>query len=146
MSETITVACKLPHGLVLRLHHKVETQEPLPGGGTKKVPRWMPNPQAPTVVLKGYLQKYKPGNAPMSVGSQFALTEGVDKDFFDEWLKQNQDLDAVANGLVFASEKFDTVTGLMKDFSGTRSGLEPIDPDKLPRGVSSYKKDDQAAA
>jgi hypothetical protein len=145
MSETVTVACKLPHGLVLRLHEQVETPEPLPGGGTKKVKVWRPINMAP-VVLKGYLDRYNPGNAPVSKGSSFALTEGVDKDFFDAWLKQNHDHDAVANGLIFAANNSDTLNGLVKDFAGTRSGLEPIDPDKLPKRISSYKKDDQAAA
>lgn len=139
MSATVTVACKLPHGLVLRVFDKASVHEPMPGGGTKPVARFQPRPQ--TVAIKGYLNKYKPGLPPAAVGSSYALTHGVDKEFFDEWMKQNAEHDAVLNGLIFADEKNDTVNGLVKDNADTRSGFEPVDPTKLPRRIESYSQD-----
>lgn len=137
MAGTVTVACKLPHGLVLRLMNKTTVPEGQRDGGTKNVPKWVPRPQSPTITLKGYLDKYQPGLPPAARGSSYALTPGIDKDFFDEWLKQNHDLDAVVNGLVFADEKLDAVEAMTREMADVRSGLEPIDPSKLPRGIQA---------
>ncbi|MBB3743903.1 hypothetical protein FHX10_003402 [Rhizobium sp. BK591] len=133
MAETVTVACKMPHGLILRVFDKVKVQEPMPGGGTKGVDRAMPRPE--TVTLKGYLEKYDPSLPPAARGSSYALTYGVDKDFFELWLKQNHDLDAVVNHLVFAHDQ-DTA-GMAEEYRNTRSGLEPVDPTKLKGRVTT---------
>lgn len=137
MSETVTVACKLPHGLVLRVFDKLPVEEPLPGGGTKKVSRAFP--RAETVTLNGYLEKYSPGLAPAAKGSRYALTHGVNKEFFDLWMKQNHDLDAVRNGLIFSDEKPDVLLDQAREFAETKSGLEPVDPSNLPRRIETFK-------
>lgn len=139
--ETVTVACKLPHGLVLRIHKQQDEMEPTAGGGMRKVKVWRPDADSGPITVRGYLEKYDPKNPPTAKGSDFALTEGVSKEFWETWLKQNQELDLVKRGLIFADEKRDVVTGLMKDMKDQRSGLEPIDPDKLPKGIQTYRKD-----
>jgi hypothetical protein len=133
MSDKVTVACKLPHGLILRVFDKQKVQEPMPGGGTKAVERAFPRPQ--TVTLKGYLDKYDPSIPPAARGSSYALTHDVDKDFFDLWLKQNHDLDAVTNHLVFAHDQ-DTL-GMTEEYKATRSGLEPVNPRALKGRVQT---------
>lgn len=140
MPSTVTVACKMPHGLVLRVFDMVEVQEPLPGGGTKPVPKAQPRPQ--TVTLKGYLEKYNPELPPAARGSSFALTHGVDKEFFETWLKQNQDLDLVRNNLVFAMKRVDKAK--LREFEKQRSGLEPVDRARLPKGITPFKKEEAA--
>ncbi len=126
----ISVVLKHPHGLILRVFDMVDGHEPLPGGGTKTVQR--AQPRADKVFIRGYLDKYDPAMPPLSIGSRFAVTHNVDKDFFELWLKQNHDHDAVVNGILYASESPEDAAASIrekeKDFT---SGLEPLDPTKL---------------
>jgi hypothetical protein len=137
MPGTVTVACKMPHGIICRLFKMVDAEEPLPGGGTKAVKR--AEPTGSTIKLNGYLKPAQGDEpAPPAMPGSYALTHGVDKDLFDEWLKQNQDLDMVKNKLIFAAEKTDYVQHKAKDQNPHfKCGLEPIDRNKLPRGIKS---------
>jgi hypothetical protein len=76
----------------------------------------------------------------------YALTPGVDREFFEEWLRQNKSMPAVVKGLIFASDSMDTLTKRSKEHAKTKNGLEPIDPKNPPRvgrlKVERYKKDD----
>lgn len=138
-AATVTVACKMPHGLVLRLFDMVDTPDPQRDGTTKLVKQ--AKPRLDRVVIKGYAEKYDPSIPPAARGSAFALTHGVDKEFFDEWLRQNKDLDAVKNGLIFASEKRDDAAAKAKEMGKQLCGLEPISRDRLPRNIQTFKKD-----
>jgi len=139
MTATVSVACKLPHGLVLRLFDIVDAVESNALGDVRAIKRAEPRPEV--VTIKGYLEKQRPDQPMAARGSSYAVTHGVDKDFFEKWLVQNKDHDAVKNKLIFASEKQDTVRGMMNEFKGTRSGLEPVDPNNLPKNVQTYKQD-----
>jgi hypothetical protein len=142
--DTIVVACKLPHGLRMRLFEMVDSQEAVAGGGFRMTKR--AQPASDIVEIRGYLHDVKRSPVAMpSIGSSYALTDGINKDFFTKWLEQNADLDAVRNNLVFAHER-DTA-GQAREFKDTRSGVEPIDPNKAvmkPNAnvtVGSYEKD-----
>lgn len=141
MSDTVTVACKLPHGLVLRLHEMVEMNEPTAGGGFRKVKR--AQVIGDPVTLKGYVRRFdrRLDPAPVAQTSSFALTPGVDADFFKRWLSQNADLDAVKNNLVWAHTETDMVEGFIREHEAQKSGFEPIDPNNLPRGIQAFKQD-----
>lgn len=141
MTETVTVACKMPHGLILRVFDWQEVQDPLPGGGTKAVKQAIPRTH--TVMINGYLDKYDPELPPAARSSAFRLTPGVDKEFFEKWLEQNKDHDAVKNSLIFTTKGKDR--GKPREHEKQRCGLEPINRDRLPRGIKPFKKDDQAA-
>lgn len=138
MPGTVTVACKLPHGLILRLFEMVDHDEAQPGGGYKTIKR--ARPRGEEIRIKGYQEPNRNVPPPAMDGS-YALTHGVDKDFFDEWMKQNADHPAVKNKLIFASEKTENVRAQVRENEGRRSGFEPIDPDKLPRGLKTYSRD-----
>jgi hypothetical protein len=137
MPETVTVACKHPHGLILRLFKMADVQEPLPGGGTKTVQRAQPLPQQ--ITIRGYAQKYDPALPPAAKGSKFALTEGVDKEFFEEWLRQNHDHHMVVNKLIwsYANAKGEgandrrNLKAKAGELRDVKCGLEPIDPKSL---------------
>ena len=134
--STVTVACKLPHGLFLRLFKMVEYSEPVMGGGSKIVPR--AEQIGGAVTIHGYAAPF--GKPPVAqVVGGYALTPNVDADFFAEWLKQNADHDVVKNNLIFANEKPESVHGKAKGRESIRNGLEPIDPNKLPKGIESAK-------
>lgn len=142
MSDTLTVACKLPHGLVLRLHEMVEINEPTAGGSFRKVKRAQVIGEP--VTIRGYLRRFDRATeqAPLASGSSFALTQGVDADFFKKWLDQNKDLDAVRNGLIYAHGDADFVEGFIKEHAAVKSGLEPVDPNNLPKGIKAFTKED----
>ncbi len=149
-SATVTVACKLPAGLILRLWTLREYDEPVLGGGTRtgKIAEPSSLNGVNEVRLTGYcVPKGQDRNFEIAGGSiGYALTPGVPRDFFEEWLKQNADLPAVRKGLIFASDRRDALDHHAKDHAKTRNGLEPIDPKNPPRvgrlRVERYKKDD----
>ncbi len=139
MANLITVACKMPHGVICRLHEMVDVEEPLPGGGTKTVKR--ARPTGSVFKLNGYLKPAVGDEpAPPAAPGAFALTHGVDEDLFNAWMAQNHDLDMIRNGLIFASAKADYVKSKANEREkDVRCGLEPINRSKLPRGIQDGK-------
>lgn len=139
MPGQVTVACKLPHGLILQICKEVETLEAQRDGTNKVVKEWRRLPEK--VKINGYLAKYRVDLPPAAQDSSYALTHGVDKDFWDQWISQNRELDMVKAKLIFASEKPDVLKTALKDYEGTKCGLEPINRDSLPRNISTFKKE-----
>jgi hypothetical protein len=127
-SGTVTVACKLPHGMILQMHEMVEGNEPVMGGGTRsfKIARRVGEP----VRLRGNAVPF--GKAPMyAIEGGYALTPGVDAAFFSAWLKQNADHDAVKNKLIYAVGNKDV--GKPRELRELKSGLEPLDMSQTER-------------
>jgi hypothetical protein len=132
MTDTVWVACKMPHGLILRLHHFETVHEPVMGGGTREVK--VARQHGAVVRIKGNRMPY--GIIPEHrIVDGFAITENVPKKFWDEWLSQNQELLAVKNRLVFAFDTLGDTVDEAKKMASLKSGLEPLDPDNLPRGI-----------
>jgi hypothetical protein len=134
MPATVTVVCKWSPGLDLRLFKMEDHSEPVMGGGTKTVQRAVPIGNR--VKINGYAVPF--GKAPtVPVISGFAVTPNVDAELFAEWMKQNADSDLVKNGLIFAHEKSGTAEGHARAHEKLKSGLEPIDPQHLPKGIQA---------
>lgn len=127
--QKVIVACKLPHGLRLRLFKMVEGTENVSGNNVRTVKR--AEQVGDDVVIKGCAVVV--GKEKALTGG-FALTPNVDKAFFDEWLKQNAQHDAVKNGLIFAAPTRDAVEGKAEEGAKLRSGLEPLDMTMVKRG------------
>lgn len=126
----VTVACKLPHGLTMRLFKMEPFVEPVVGGGTRESK--MPVVVGEPVTLKGY-RALPFGVVPKAqIAGGYAITTGVDKDFFEEWMRQNKDSDIVKNKLVFAHVARESVEDFGRENEKRVNGLEPLDPDKLP--------------
>ena len=143
MAETVTVALKHPHGLVLQLVNMVDvTEQGLGTSRTVKVAQRV----GEKIRLNGYSVSTRGSEVPLpATKGEFALTHGVPKDFMDAWLEQNKDLDIVRSGLlkVSSSIKGGDLQGYAREYKGLKSGLEPLDPSKPPLpGVSTYKKDE----
>lgn len=125
MASTVTVACKIPNGLILRVFNQEEYDEPVLGGGVRKAKRAVQvgNP----VKIDGPAVPFgMQPNSPISGG--YALTAGVDADIWTKWLEQNADLDAVKNKLVFAHARQDSAAAEARENETRVSGLQPIDP------------------
>ncbi len=125
MAETVTVACKAPNGIFMRLFEMKPHVEPVLGGGTREVHQAVQ--VGPMVKINGYAAEA--GKMPASgaeVIKGYALTPGVPADFFEEWLKQNQDHDLVLNGLIFAHAQPNSVKAQIRENESRWDGLQPM--------------------
>ena len=98
MPGTVDVCCKLPGGLHLTVFRMEDSQELLQGGGTRVVKRAVADGR---VTVRGIGRRE---DDPRIIGG-YAVTRGVDADFWSRWLEQNATSDLVKSRLVFAAEK-----------------------------------------
>jgi hypothetical protein len=69
-----------------------------------------------------------------------ALNFGVDKDFFDAWLKQNEKNPIVVNKMIFGVPDVASARSVAAELKGIKSGLDPVDPrpgndDRMPKST-----------
>jgi len=128
--ETVTVACKLPHGLVLRVFRGIEIDVPVMGGGTRKEKTVEPLEQVYTAYGWSHPQNAAPH---CTILAGYALTGGIPKEHWDLWLSQNKNSAMVKNGLIFAHASTASAKDQAKDGRTIRSGLERLDPNNLPK-------------
>lgn len=142
-AKTVTVGCKMPSGLVLKVYKFVDAYEPVMGGGSRKIK--VGQQVGGDVVLKGFATEAGK-HAPHAIIGGFGLTPGVDAEFWNLWLEQNRDLDLVKRGLVFAHGETASAEAEAKEKVKEKSGLEALDPGKLPvKGVATALESVQAA-
>jgi hypothetical protein len=128
---TLTVACKIPTGLILQVYASEDFQEPVMGGGHKTSKRAYVDPRFKPVKLNGPARAIGK-DVSHEIRNGVGLTHGVDADLFAAWLAQNKDADYVVKGLVFANLKPSEVDAQAKDHISLKSGMERIDPNNLP--------------
>lgn len=63
------------------------------------------------------------------------VTEGVDSDFYNAWMKKNASLEFVKRGFIFANEKPSEVAAEAADLSKEKTGFEALTRSDLPKGV-----------
>lgn len=121
--DVVTVACKMPNGLVLQLQEKRSEQEQTPTG-----------PQSIEIWRKTGQQYRVHGNRapfgeapPAEVAGGFALTHNVPRWFWEQWLAQNEGADYLTNGLIFAASA-SHAAGQASEKASILSGLEPLSP------------------
>lgn len=139
-TATVTVACRLPHGLYL----DVVDPSVFDGIDPKVGVVARPINEANRVKINGCARPVGvplPDDAPQVVGG-FALTPGVPAAFWETWLAQNKDAPFVRNNLIFAHEKAGSVVSEAKEKKALRSGFEGMDPDKPAPGVARDNKKD----
>lgn len=132
----VTVACKLATGLVLQLFEMRDSMENVAGGGSRLVK--IAHAVGEPVTVRGAATPF--GVQKPLVGG-YALTPNVDKDFFDEWMRQNKEHAAVKNGMIFAHESRDHVEGMAQEKAELRSGQEPLDMTMTKKGDRVVAKD-----
>jgi hypothetical protein len=135
MSANVTVACRIPNGIILRIYEMVTAIEPSPMGGREI--------KQARQIGKDY--RLKGATTPTPNSMQFnqlmhgyGITQGIPKDVWDKWLEQNKDSAMVQNKLVFAYEDSNQTfaRAAKQRKEGVRSGLEPLDPFNLPKGIT----------
>jgi hypothetical protein len=143
--ETVTVACKLPNGLLLRIFEKQKYMEPTQSGAMKETDVWVAIPgrqyavRGPWAASAGQAYNRNNGAVAELLPGGFGLTHGVPKDIWDEWYAQNKNTALVRKGIIFASPGMQAATIEAKQARAVKSGLEPLDPDRpaerMPGGV-----------
>ena len=117
-TSTVTIGCKLPHGLML--HVTEEGQQ-------------------------GKSFRVKGTNSAGIIGG-FGITPGVPKDLWEAWLKRHAQLDFVRNGLIFAYDKSADVQARAKEVGAEVSdGMAPIDPNAKRTKIEKLDTTDPVA-
>lgn len=122
--ETVTVACKLPSGVILRLFKMQDVDEQVMGGGVRTVQKAFPDTEAGIVVIKGCAMR---DNAPLLNAGGYALTRKVSKDFWEEWCRQNSDSDLLRNHVLYAEGDRERASDRGEEQAEVRSGLHPLE-------------------
>jgi hypothetical protein len=152
-AQYVTVACKIPSGVVLQLCKKTTYFEETMTGARERQ-RWDKGGRTVTVRGPAYPNGVVPANfpeKPQIVGG-YALTPGIDADFFDDWLEQNKLNPIVENHMIFAFDRHDDAVAASKEHRALLSGLEPLVPGNDPRiprptttSITPIETDDRAA-
>lgn len=104
---TVTVACKLPHGLILEVTK--------PDGSTV------------TKLVNGALHK--------DAADGYGITE-VDKELWDAWFAAKKDwFPAIKNKHIFAAAKVADAKAAAADDQSGKTGLEALNPESLPKNI-----------
>lgn len=122
-AATLTVACKVPNGMILQLCKEMDHQEAILGGGMRTVKQW--HPFGDKVKINGPAHPFGVMPNYRIVGG-YALTEGVNEEFFNVWMKQHEHDASVVNHMIFAHSKTDYAVDWAKDHKSTLSGLQPL--------------------
>ncbi|CAN7375042.1 hypothetical protein LJR220_003343 [Bradyrhizobium sp. LjRoot220] len=134
--NTVTVACKMPHGVMIRDFAEGKVMEDVLGGG--KRPTKVFRPVGRPIRVKGPVVPDQFIRLVEVVGG-YAITEGVDARVFAKWIDANKEAPFVTNELIFGHENGDIVRGWAKEHAAVRSGMEPLDVTmKSERGRMVY--------
>lgn len=138
----VVVACKIGVAYIdLQLSKLEEVQE-----NTQTGPRTVRQARRVGQVVRIRGTAYPRGTPPEGFPEKpkivdgAALTYGVDKDFWDEWAKQNELNPIVKNRMIFAGAE-DQVAGIAREVKDVVSGFDPVDP----RGDARMPKSQNAA-
>ena len=132
MPGTVTVGCRLPAGLQLRIGPDLVRVNGTSFPGMNELD--------PVTMAKRA--------APWPIAYGFALTAGIDADGWERWLADNRDSDVVRNGLIWATADSDPVGEAIRRGRGQRSGMEQTpqptagqgsDPGTAIRRSSSFR-------
>jgi len=120
--NTISVGCKLPHGMHLDI---TSFGEP-----TKRF------------TLKGINSLTAGAIIRPATREGYAITDNVPQEFFEEWMRTHSNHPAVKNNLIFAHKQAASVRDMGEEFKDELNGFEPLDPTVKTHGVEARKEDD----
>lgn len=129
--KTVTVICKIPQGMVLQLHKKLEVNE-VTMGGSRTVTQFFPE-EGKSIKINGPAHAQNEGPRVTMAPGGFAITQNVPEDFWERWMKETgQHLPAVKNGLIQALPNVAQAKDAATESRKTKTGLERLDPNNLP--------------
>ena len=152
-TDTCTVACNLPNGLVLQIYDVEETELVLPSGRSIKEHVSTPNWSAGRWTLNGCkldMAQLQAGELPdfrVIKGSTpdcgYALTPGVPRDFWEKWLEQNRSSPLVLGRHVYSSSteaRAAAEAREYRDFKSELQGLNQAGDYRVPNGGRNIRK------
>lgn len=126
-AKTVAVACNMPNGMLLHLQESYIEHEQTQGGIVRDVTRHRKVGEG--VRVAGPAMPVGVPNPPRKqIVGGYAITRGVDADFWTKWLEQNKDAPYVKNGCIFATPSRDATEAKAEEQQDFKSGLEPLDP------------------
>lgn len=133
-TATVTVASKMPMDFTLKLYDFIERHEPVMGGGvrTYKIAEHRRNTKSFVIQGNSWAQNKGP-HQELQFG--FAITRDIPKAFWDEWVEQNKEADYIVSGMIFAFGDVASTKAKAREMEEERSGLERLDPKKLPKRI-----------
>jgi len=143
-NATVSVASKLPMDFTLRLFTWAKRNELVMGGGTREVRVAELARDKKQFIVQGNSWAQNKGAHQQIIGG-YAITHGIPKDFWEQWLEQNQESDIILNGMLFAHQEAASTTSEAKEKEKEKSGLERLDPNNLPKGLQKSDMARQAA-
>lgn len=123
--ETVKIACKLPQGLQIEVGYSLLNNGVIYGDKYRKI------------LLNGCNSNVIAG-APAVLNPAPGITENVPKDVWEEWMKTaGKKHPAVLNSLIYVVRP-DAASAADQALAAKslKSGLEPLDPTKMPKGVT----------
>ncbi|GBR70992.1 hypothetical protein [Gluconobacter kanchanaburiensis] len=131
MADIVTVLCRMPHGLRLRI---------APEGDAERRAK-MSEEKRPDLSPVSYVKEIEingANRAPDFHPKDNALLGRVgrtvvDKAFWEAWVKQNADSDLVKNQCVFAEMTEARANAKAAEFKTEKTGFEPLDPVEIKR-------------
>lgn len=140
-NRTVTVACRLPQGIIIRDNVKITVEEQTPGG-VRAVEQY--RPIGPRIRIKGPTVP-GPFIRRVEVVGGYAISEGIPADVFQRWIDWNKDSAMVRNQLIYGHENGDRVRDWAKDRDSVRSGMEPLDVSLKSRRGTLLMADERVA-
>jgi hypothetical protein len=129
-TATVTVASKFPMDFILRLHDFQTKYEPVMGGGSREYKIAETRRGAKTFIVQGNSFPQNKG-AHQQIVAGYAITHGIPKAFWEEWLDQNKDADFIVNKMLFAHGETASTIAQSKEMEAEKSGLERMDPKEI---------------
>jgi hypothetical protein len=156
-AESVTVACNLPNGIILQLYDVELTETVLPNGRVIKEnqctlrtdQQWaLRGPVNRSALAATNRDDVLPDDYVLvrsdAPDAGYALTFGVPKDFWEEWLRINQNNPLVKNGHVFAAKSESDAKAMAKEHREFTSGFQGLNQSgdyRVPNGKAIRKFD-----
>lgn len=128
---TVTVACRLPNGILLRTYEMADTAEVGPMQ-TRYVKMARFKGREHKINGNSFAQNKAPMFGQMD-NHGYALTHDVPADLWAEWLEQNKDADIVRNGIIFAHNDGRSLKAETNEKRDVKTGLERLDPKAISK-------------
>lgn len=128
MADKIIVGSKLPMSIELQHCRMVEQRRTFRGTAWTEQEAQR---HGPVVRIRGTAQPRgipPDGYIPAQIVSGYALTFGVDSEWFEEWLRQNKQAPFVENGVLIWGEDRSEILAKAKENKAVFSGLDPVRP------------------
>ena len=123
-SKHVSVACKVPNGLVLRQFKSRKENQLVLGGGSREVEVFYQTGEG--IKVNGPKPLSAQPNFAMPGG--YALTHDVPADLWESWLNANKDSMMVKNKQIFAAASSEAASRMAVEHEEVKSNLEPLDP------------------